>query len=83
MQRRGIQLSNRIEHEPHQMITAEPIRHIRRQQKLLITQNRSIPLGHHHILGNQPRHNAPTRSIKMQQPLDAENRAQITLWAGW
>jgi hypothetical protein len=44
------------------MIRRQPIPHIRRKQKRLITQNRSITLGHQRILDKTRGQITPTRS---------------------
>jgi hypothetical protein len=45
-----IQPRDYVQHEPHQMISRQPVPHIRRQQKLLIPIHRPKPLRHHKIL---------------------------------
>ena len=43
---RRIKSIHDIEHKPHQMISSQPLSHIRRQQKLLITHHRTIRTSH-------------------------------------
>ncbi|WP_240498091.1 hypothetical protein, partial [Williamsia sp. 1135] len=50
MKRRGIQRLNNIGDQPHQMTGRQPLPHIRRQQKLLITISMDVRLGHTRIL---------------------------------
>jgi hypothetical protein len=68
------------------MIRREPFTHIRRKQKRLITHNRSIPLGHQHILSqaaNQNRlrhvHHAQLTPHISQQPVKGAKNVQINL----
>jgi len=58
------------------LITGQPVSHIRRQQKLLITHYQSITLGHQHIL-HEPQVKHSRRHTILQQPRGAGLRAQI------
>ena len=46
MKRRRIQRLDDLDHEPDQMIFRQPVNHVGRQQKMLITDHRTIPTSH-------------------------------------
>jgi hypothetical protein len=46
MQHRRVQLPDRVDQKPHQMITRQPLSHVRRQQEPLTTINRPIRIRH-------------------------------------
>jgi hypothetical protein len=65
----------------------QPLAHIRRKQKRLITHYRSISLGHQHIISQPANQTRDDTSVSpdsghafCNSPLSAGNRAQLTRW---
>src|SRR5664279_1479910 len=73
MERGGIDLPDRRDHQPHRMVRRQPLPHIRWHQEPLIPIHRSITPGHQHILPKPPGQStcAAPGSI-LQQPAMAD-----------
>ena len=62
MERRRIQvIFYHPDHQPHRMISRQPLPHIRREQERLITVHRPVPLRHTPTLSNPASTRTPTR----------------------
>ena len=49
-----VELLDHVQHEPHQMVLGQPVRHVRRQQELLIPDHRAIRPSHPPIISRPP-----------------------------
>jgi hypothetical protein len=49
-----VELVDHVQHEPHQMVLGQPVRHVRRQQELLIPDHRAIRPRHPPIISRPP-----------------------------
>ena len=64
VERAGIHRVQGVQQEPHQVIRREPLTHIRGQEKRLVTQHRTVRVGHtpcSQTGGPQPHHDTPFR----------------------
>jgi hypothetical protein len=78
IERRQVHIPDRVNHEPRQMIRGQPIPHVRRQQKSLLTMTLNEVLRHPGIVLNVPDRNRLCDSLdEYEQSASAIRRLVI------